>query len=178
MSWECINCNKINKDKLSKKQQKIEDAIDKNMKDMGMKMLPHIDKYCELPEDQISNKINSAFTELKQKFIELKPEKLVFEENFKKIEYKNKPIARERIRYILTRIDESKTSGEYKIDFANVNIEHILPKKPTKWNLTKKEIKPYVDKLGNLSLLSSEINGDIGNGILDVFDRYNFIVSK
>jgi Protein of unknown function (DUF1524) len=52
-----------------------------------------------------------------------------------------------------------------KLDFNRVNIEHILSQKPSKeLKLTKKEIKPYVNKIGNLTLLSKVINSRVKNG--------------
>lgn len=127
-----------------------------------------IEQHCKLPEAQILNKINSAYDELKDKFVELKPEKAVFLEKFDNIEYKNNPIIRERIRYILDKIDKSKTTGEHKIDFTKVNLEHVLPLNPIKWGLTKGQIKNYVNKLGNLTPVSIKINEEIDNDVLNI----------
>ena len=46
----------------------------------------------------------------------------------------------------------TRTSGETKIDFEKVNIEHLLPQNPKKWKLTKSEIEEYVNLLGNLCI--------------------------
>jgi hypothetical protein len=47
-------------------------------------------------------------------------------------------------------------------------IEHILPKEPKKWNLTKTETREYINRLGNLTLLFEGDNKDVGNEKLDI----------
>jgi hypothetical protein len=73
------------------------------------------------------------------------------------------------IKYILARIDgHFRQTDEHRIDFDNVNIEHILPQNPSKeWGLSKKEIKNYVNLLGNLTLVSRVINSKVQNGPID-----------
>ena len=44
-----------------------------------------------------------------------------------------------------------------------MNIEHILPQTPENWGLDKAEIKSYVNKIGNLVLLSKRKNSAVGN---------------
>jgi hypothetical protein len=68
-----------------------------------------------------------------------------------------------------------------------VEVEHILPRNPLEsndssvdwdqdnndlrnWNTTKSEMKPYVNKIGNLALLEKQINKDVSN--------FNFEVKK
>jgi Protein of unknown function (DUF1524) len=48
-----------------------------------------------------------------------------------------------------------------------LNIEHILPQDPKEWKLSKKEVKDYVNRLGNLTLISKKINGPMGNKPLE-----------
>ncbi len=49
-----------------------------------------------------------------------------------------------------------------------MNLEHLLPQTPHKdWNLKKSQIKDYVNKLGNLTLLSKRINSTIQNLTID-----------
>ena len=52
---------------------------------------------------------------------------------------------------------------EKSIDYDNVNIEHIIPQKPESWGLTKEEIKGYVHRIGNLTLISKRLNSQMGN---------------
>ncbi|MBK8302047.1 MAG: HNH endonuclease [Chloracidobacterium sp.] len=61
-----------------------------------------------------------------------------------------------------------KNTDEHRIDFNNVNLEHLLPQTPHKdWNLKKSQIKGYVNKLGNLTLLSKRINSSVQNLTID-----------
>lgn len=66
----------------------------------------------------------------------------------------------ELIGYILSVI-MSKYDRDIKI--SKPTIEHILPKDPTKWNLSKEEIVDYVDDIGNLTLLHETDNSAAGN---------------
>lgn len=91
------------------------------------------------------------------------PSKSLFIEKFSDIEYKNYPL----VIYILSNIEKGMSKTEEKIlNFTKVNIEHILPQEPSEWKLTKKDVKGYVNMLGNLTLIDKKINGSIGNKIL------------
>lgn len=88
------------------------------------------------------------------------PTKDFFVERFMDIEYKNYPL----VIYTLSNIERVKGyTEENSVDFTKVNIEHILPQDPTEWGYSKKEIKDYVNKLGNLTLIAKTINGPMGN---------------
>nr|MDA3812752.1 HNH endonuclease family protein [Candidatus Cloacimonadota bacterium] len=132
------------------------------------KIAIEIEKHSKEPANKQLNLLDKSFRDLKEELIKIKPERSLFIEKFESLKYTNSPIIRDRIRYILTQINNSKTTGEHIIDFTNVNIVHVLPKTPTKWSLTKNAIKLYVNKLGNLTLLHHKINSDIGNDILSV----------
>jgi len=132
------------------------------------KIAIEIENISKQPANTQLNLVDNSFNKLKEEFIKIKPERSFFLEKFESIEYKNSPLIIDRIRYILTQINNSKTTGEHIIDFTNVNTEHVLPKDPTKWGLTRTAIKPYVNKLGNLTLLHHKINSDVGNDILSV----------
>jgi hypothetical protein len=107
---------------------------------------------------QIQGRVQSILAEFKDS-LEV-PNKDFFIEKFMDIEYKNYPL----VVYILSNIEKTKGgTDEQIVNFAKVNIEHILPKDPAEWNLTKKDIKEYVDNLGNLTLISERINGSMGN---------------
>ena len=85
-----------------------------------------------------------------------------FANHFKDLEVKNKPI----IRYILKEINNLGSSKETIIsDSESVHIEHILPQSPGEWYVYNHE--EYVNKLGNLTLLGSEFNRKISNGLFD-----------
>ena len=88
-----------------------------------------------------------------------------FEAEFMSVSYKNSVYSRKLIKYILGKIDNFyRKTKEEVIDFENVNVEHLLPQKPDKeWELTKDQIKTYVNKLGNLTLVDRVINSKVGN---------------
>ncbi len=91
------------------------------------------------------------------------PSKNSFVERFMDIEYKNYPL----VIYILSNIEKAKgLTEEQVINFTKVNIEHILPQDPKEWDLTKKVVKEYVNKIGNLTLIAKKINGPMGNKVL------------
>jgi len=126
--------------------------------------LEHICK--ETRKDRIAGEVQALFTRLDKSLKGLAPSENVFKEKFESLSYKNSDDGRRLVKYVLSRIDRflSKTE-EHKIDFNIVNIEHILSQKPPKGSkLTKKEIKPYVNKIGNLTLVSKRINSRVQNG--------------
>lgn len=98
---------------------------------------------------------NNLKNELKEKHY---PNRGFFIEKFMELEYPDN-----LIKYILSKIENQKNGKSEKIDFNSVNIEHILPKDPKEWKLSKKEVKEYVNLFGNLTLVSKRINGAIGN---------------
>ncbi|MFA4818644.1 MAG: DUF262 domain-containing protein [Patescibacteria group bacterium] len=88
------------------------------------------------------------------------PNKSLFKEKFLEIEYRNYQL----VLYILSNIEKALSATEEKtLNFTKVNIEHVLPQDPSQWSLTKKEIKNYVNMLGNLTLIAKKINGLVGN---------------
>jgi len=104
--------------------------------------------------------IQKALSEFEMELKEKYPSKTIFAEKFADIEYKNYPL----VIYILSKIDKAKgVTQETNINFTKVNIEHILPQDPVEWGLRKGDIKEYVNKLGNLTLIAKKINGSMGN---------------
>lgn len=114
---------------------------------------------------EISKKIQSLFEDLKK---QLKKEEPIFEqfkEALEDITYGRSEKNRLLIKYILSEINRIDQESEF--DFSSVNIEHLLPQKPHKdWGLKYKDIKEYVNKLGNLTLLHKKINSTIGNKVI------------
>ncbi len=69
------------------------------------------------------------------------------------------------------------------VDPHNVNTEHVLPQSPAQgWDLSKKDVAPYVNLLGNLTLVDKRINSQAGNhGLvekLDVLDKSELPLTK
>ncbi|HPS21694.1 MAG TPA: DUF262 domain-containing HNH endonuclease family protein [Candidatus Paceibacterota bacterium] len=102
---------------------------------------------------------HNLINELKQKHY---PSKEQFIEKFMDLEYPDN-----LIKYIFSKIENDKNGKCEKTDWSSVNIEHILPQNPTEWGKTKKDVREYVDLLGNLTLVSKKINGSIGNKPLE-----------
>lgn len=112
----------------------------------------------------IPGNIQALFVKLEKELKSISPSFEEFQENFLELSYRQGEKSRQLIKYILEKIDAFKRKGAYKIDFDAVNIEHILPQNPGKeWNLKKSEIKNYVNKIGNLTLIKKEINSKVGN---------------
>ena len=90
--------------------------------------------------------------------------KELFLEKFDDIKYSNTEKARKTITYILNKYENYLNDViEKNIDYDNVNIEHIIPQKPESWGLTRSEIRGYVHRIGNLTLISKRLNSQMGN---------------
>ena len=114
-------------------------------------------------------KVQSLFSQFERELLELAPPKDFFVKKFANLEYRNAEFNRRLMKYVLAKIDGYyRKTDEHRIDFNNVNIEHILPQNPSKdWNLEKNEIKSYVNKLGNLTLISKRINSKVQNSTIE-----------
>lgn len=64
---------------------------------------------------------------------------------------------------ITVALSDLMTSLDPEISTSNPEIEHILPQEPKEWGVTKSDIKDYVNKIGNLTLLFSDYNKDNSN---------------
>ncbi|HBI34475.1 MAG TPA: hypothetical protein DEA43_00990 [Candidatus Moranbacteria bacterium] len=64
-----------------------------------------------------------------------------------------------------------------EISIKEPEIEHILPQEPKKWGFAKSEVKDYVDKIGNLTLLFSDFNKKNSNETMS-FKKAIFKKSK
>ena len=125
----------------------------------------------------------SIMDKLTNELHQIKPSQDIFIENFMNVKYKNSTKARMLIKYILAKIENYKSDNREKIiDFDNVNIEHLLPKNPKKWDLTKRDVKGYVDLLGNLTLVDRKLNSGGGNEPLEkkleILKRSNIAITK
>jgi hypothetical protein len=117
---------------------------------------------------RVSGAIQRTFEEIRKIMVDLKPSFEVFRDGFLGISYSSSQRSRELLKYILEKIERHLTTGEKEIDFEVVNIEHILPQAPSKeWGLSKKQIKSYVNRLGNLTLVHKKFNSAAGNKSLE-----------
>lgn len=119
------------------------------------------------PNEKVTRKLQSIFSRLEKELKSEAPSETLFMEYFPELSYKSSEESRRLIKYILGKINDfHRETDEYLINFNTVNIEHLLPQNPDQeWNLSKKDIKDYVNKLGNLTLLSHIINSKIQNSI-------------
>jgi hypothetical protein len=127
-----------------------------------------LQQICDENHKSKSGRIQSLFARLEKDLKEKAPTEVVFKDRFKSLAYKNSEEGRRLIKYVLAKINRHfDQTGEQKIDFNAVDCEHILPQRPDKeWKLSKKDIKPYVHRLGNLTLLWKPINGKVQNFII------------
>jgi len=103
-------------------------------------------------------------SELRQ-YLKDRMSETTFKEKFhSNLTYKNSTKARSLVRYLLTSINRDLDPEGF--DETAVSIEHIMPQNPTKWGLTKNEIKSYVNLIGNLTLIHPDMNGRMGNKTL------------
>ncbi len=129
--------------------------------------------------------VESVLTSLRNALVALLPAREVFKEAFMSISYKkNSQQGRDFVRYILDAVNTRMgATNELMIDPYNVNTEHVLPQSPAKgWGLSKRDVAPYVNLLGNLTLVDKRINSLAGNGglaeKLNVLDRSELPITR
>ncbi|MGD0878457.1 MAG: DUF262 domain-containing HNH endonuclease family protein [Anaerolineales bacterium] len=122
------------------------------------------------PNERTKRRLNSIFSRLENDIKNEAPSKTLFMEYFPYLIYKNSEESRMLIKYFLGKVNTLyEGTDEHLINFNAVNIEHILPQNPDKkWNLTKNQIKDYVNKIGNLTLLSEVLNSKAQNDVISV----------
>jgi hypothetical protein len=120
-------------------------------------------------DKHLKGNIDRLFTKLESELKERRPLFELFEKNFMAISYNNSEGRRMFIKYIFDRVNSFMAgTNENIVNFASVNIEHILPQEPAKWGFKKSEIKDYVNLLGNLTIVDQQINSSMGNERLEV----------
>ena len=89
----------------------------------------------------------------------------IFKEKFEdNLTYKKSAQAIRLMHYFFAKIESNENNEGF--DPQKMSIEHILPQNPKEWNLTKNQVKGYVNKVGNLTLVFEDDNGKMGNKIL------------
>ncbi len=91
-------------------------------------------------------------------------------------------------RYYLMTLEKAKRGEENpelipNADTSAVNLEHVIPKTPhQKWNIDQDTHRAYVKRLGNLAIMSTKLNSEIGNSSFDTKKKYysqsNFELTK
>ncbi|NLE04835.1 MAG: DUF262 domain-containing protein [Crenarchaeota archaeon] len=119
----------------------------------------------DLTDESTPVKVHQLFQQLENDLKSNLPPRDLFLKGFDGIKYKTTDQGRLLVKYVLSEINNYwQPTNEFKIDYNNVNIEHIIPQNPDKsWGLSKTEIKGYVNNLGNLTLLDKTLNSKAGN---------------
>lgn len=113
---------------------------------------------------QLAGDIQRLYSLLEAELRKLRPTEEEFVQNFLDLEYGKSSDSRRLVGYTLAKLEALGQSGEFRINFDTVNIEHVLPQKPDKeWGVGRSEIKEYVNKLGNLTLVHKKINSKASN---------------
>lgn len=95
-----------------------------------------------------------------------------FEERFANLTVKQD----QEKRYLLRAIDSFENKETQIIKDNNiVHIEHIMPQKPSKWNVEPEQAEEYKNRLGNLTLLGEEYNKNASN---DTFEKKKEVYKK
>lgn len=114
---------------------------------------------------EVSNKQITSTSELKIKFSKVVPSDAQFKEAFKNTTVSKQYLAR----YYLMALEKSKRGEENpefvpNADTSAVNLEHVLPKAPDKsWAIEQDTHRAFYKRLGNLAVMSSRLNSEIGN---------------
>jgi len=116
-------------------------------------------------DEESRQRLRSRIAELYTKLGSLWPAEQEFIEKFCNIEYKNSSVAKKKIRYILTKIDNHKHSRQtHEISInESISIEHLLPQNPENWNLAADDVSEYVHLIGNLLLVGTPLNSEASN---------------
>jgi Protein of unknown function DUF262/Protein of unknown function (DUF1524) len=94
----------------------------------------------------------------------------VFETSFSTKSISKKPFAR----YLLSALESHMRSEEGLNELSiieyvdKVNLEHVLPERPSAgWEIQEELHRSYSKRIGNMTLLGSDVNRDIGNTTID-----------
>ncbi|MFA8300304.1 MAG: DUF262 domain-containing protein [Hyphomicrobiales bacterium] len=106
-----------------------------------------------------------------------------FETTFANKELKYTSRNKKIIRYILAAIEQQCDGNAIDIEDERNSVEHILPQNPKdNWDWDDSTIERSVNRIGNLALLESNQNQDIGNlnysEKVKVFSNSNFVTTK
>lgn len=120
-----------------------------------------IEKASKIRNGNTSDEVN----EFKKSIMKHNPSDDDFIKSFKKLFISKRKLQR----YVLSELENSlsRTTDEKTIS-PSITIEHILPKNPdnswkTVYDIDNNEHKEYINRVGNLTLLSMKLNPKIGN---------------
>ncbi len=123
---------------------------------------------------EVSNGDISNTNELKEKLIRIISSDTQFKEAFKNASVSKQYLAR----YYLMTLEKAKRGEENpefipNADTSAVNLEHIIPKTPDdSWAVDADTHRALIKRLGNLAIMSTRLNSDIGNSSFAVKKQY------
>lgn len=110
-----------------------------------------------------------SLDELYDNLVRLSPKDAEFEANFKALKIKNQRVARLILARINDAADPSNNITETISTGGRVNLEHIVPQDPSKWqpflDSEKLDHEEIVSNIGNLTLLVGPKNIEISNKV-------------
>ncbi len=127
------------------------------------------DRAKEVSEGKITTKNG-----LKGAMAEAIPSDTLFKDAFKTASVAKQYLAR----YYLMTLEKSANKEENpelipNADTSAVNLEHVLPKTlPSVWAFNPDQHRAYVKRLGNLAIMSTRLNSDIGNSSFEIKKPY------
>lgn len=114
----------------------------------------------------LENSDDKIFTKVLSRLKGLYPEDNEFKNAFANKEMRTTNSRNKKVvRYILFSLEKEITGADYDFDSSKFNIEHILPENPEEgWEEFKEENIPnYIYKIGNMTLMDTTPNREIGN---------------
>ncbi|MBK0402532.1 DUF262 domain-containing protein [Adhaeribacter sp. BT258] len=122
--------------------------------------------------------------ELKEKLNRVIPSDTQFKEAFK-----NASVSKHYLsRYYLMALEKTKKGEEHpefipNADTSAVNLEHVMPKTLNdSWEIDPETHRAFLNRIGNLAIMSSKINADVGNSPFevkkDLFNESSFELTK
>lgn len=88
------------------------------------------------------------------------------------------------VRYILFKVEKYLTGNDYDAESERYSLEHILPENPgANWpQFSEEEFEESVYRIGNMTLLATATNREIGNADFDakriVYEKSEFKITK
>ena len=126
----------------------------------------NLNKITNVNQKHISKEVNRWLTRYREDLRNEKDENRFRESFVAKLTYRNNSKSRAMIRHLFGLVN-SDLGDEEGFDPSKVDIEHILPQSPKKWKLNKKDIKGYVNSIGNLTLIGESYNKEMSNETID-----------
>ncbi|MBL7691864.1 MAG: DUF262 domain-containing protein [Flavipsychrobacter sp.] len=121
--------------------------------------------------EQLHNRKVTSIQEILQSLRSIYPDDNSFYNSFSEKQLKTAQSRNKRIvRYILFKIEKLFSGNNHDMDSDQYNIEHILPEFPENdWSqFNDRDHESFIYRIGNMTLMNSNENRDIGNAAFDV----------